>query len=374
MKSNLLMDKMNTIQEEYKELLIALLPKLKSNSAPEALDEISVFWARNAEVVQLYLNAWFPGENSYVFTAITYLDYDNKEHLPFLLLGDQHILDDPLGRYVEMAKVSCDRESVGFINKQIVINAVDNVKILENLSEDILILPLRQLNQSIDNKVLINAGEQAFISLFNEINSIREYFSKCITIDDIVRYARKDIGTIIRFSEDDDSSLSFPERFKIAVSNTDKIVDSNNSDSHNFFFLVYGFIQQAIDVIASCINYGCIPFVRYPVANYYINMLAKNFESITDVVTLCYKMNIAFYVYWLCDKDRLSIVDLKTFLKVKNEYDFTSKLFGSFEESKNCLTKEIVVSTIKDNLEALYYELEKTNHYINIGTLKERKK
>lgn len=80
------------------------------------------------------------------------------------------------------------------------------------------------------------------------------------------------------------------------------------------------------------------------------------------------------YVYWLCDKDRPSIVDLKTFLKVKNEYDFTSKLFGSFEESKNCLTKEIVVSTIKDNLEAFYYELEKTNHYINIGTLKERKK
>ena len=40
----------------------------------------------------------------------------------------------------------------------------------------------------------------------------------------------------------------------------------------------------------------------------------------------------------------------------------------------NLMLKEYKVMLLKDNLEALYYELEKTNHYINIGTLKERKK
>ena len=102
MKSNLLLNKMHLIQAEYKELLTALLPKLKSRYVPEALDEINLFWLRNIEDVQLYLRAWFPGENSYIFTAATYMDYDDKEYLPFLLMGDKHILDDPLSRYAEI--------------------------------------------------------------------------------------------------------------------------------------------------------------------------------------------------------------------------------------------------------------------------------
>ena len=91
MKSNLLLNKIHLIQTEYKELLTALLPKLKSSHAPEALDEINLFWLRHIEEVQLYLKAWFPGENSYVFTAATYMDYSDKEHLPFLLMGDKHL-------------------------------------------------------------------------------------------------------------------------------------------------------------------------------------------------------------------------------------------------------------------------------------------
>lgn len=68
MKSNLLLDKIHLIQTEYKELLSALLPKLKSSHSPEALDEINLFWLRHIEEIQLYLKAWFPGENSYCNT------------------------------------------------------------------------------------------------------------------------------------------------------------------------------------------------------------------------------------------------------------------------------------------------------------------
>ena len=53
----------------------------KLHHTPEALDEINLFWFRHIEEVQLYLRLWFPGEDSYVFTASTYLDYDDNEHL-----------------------------------------------------------------------------------------------------------------------------------------------------------------------------------------------------------------------------------------------------------------------------------------------------
>lgn len=102
MKSNLLLNKIQLIQSEYKTLLAALLPKLKSHHAPEALDEINLFWLRHIEEVQLYLKSWFPGKDSYVFTAAAYMDFDDNEHLPFLIIGEKHVLDDPLIRYSTM--------------------------------------------------------------------------------------------------------------------------------------------------------------------------------------------------------------------------------------------------------------------------------
>ena len=181
-----------------------MLPKLKSRHVPEALDEINLFWLRNIEEVQLYLRAWFPGENSYVFTAATYMDYDDKEYLPFLLMGDKHILDDPLSRYAEIQSKMLKGKDAEFLYKQIGVTAEDNLKLLENVGEKILILPLRILNQSNDYNSFYKVGEQAFVSLFNGINSVSDYFSKCESIDDIMQYARGDIGRLVMFSEDDD--------------------------------------------------------------------------------------------------------------------------------------------------------------------------
>ena len=90
------------IQIEYKELLSKLSPKLKSGQVPEALDELNLFWLRHIDEVQLYLKYWLYGEDCYIFTAATFMDFNDNEHLPFLLMGEKHILDDPLGRYSEL--------------------------------------------------------------------------------------------------------------------------------------------------------------------------------------------------------------------------------------------------------------------------------
>ena len=90
------------IQDSYAKLLSVLIPELESGRVPEALDEINLFWIRNIDVVQLYLKAMFSGNESYVFTAATFMDFDDKEHLPFLMIGEKHILDDPLNRYSEI--------------------------------------------------------------------------------------------------------------------------------------------------------------------------------------------------------------------------------------------------------------------------------
>ena len=375
MKSNLLLNKIHLIQIEYKELLAALVPKLKSSHAPEALDEINLFWLRHIEEIQLYLRAWFPGENSYVFTAATYMDYDDKEHLPFLLMGDKHVLDDPLSKYAEMRSKMSEGKDAEFLYKQIGVTAEDNLKLLENVHEEILILPLRLLNQSNVHNSLYKVGEQAFVSLFNGINSLSDYFSKCDSIDDIIQYARGDIGRLVMFSEDDDASLPFKERFKAALAETQYMVDVNKPDSDNFFMLVFGCIQQAIDVIVSCVEYGCIPYIRYPVSLHYISLLSESMLNIEHVITLRFKMSVAFVVYQLCDKNRLATVCFEEFLKKKQEYDFNAKLFRVLAEhgvNEKSFLGNTITKFVIDELEAFYSILsgaEDKDLRLNLGPI-----
>ena len=354
MKSNLLLNKIQLIQTEYKELLLALLPKLKSCNFPEALDEINLFWRRHINEIQLYLKTWFPGENSYVFTAVTYMDFEDNEHLPFLLMGDKHILDDSLNKYSEIrSKISAGKDAE-FLCKQIGITAEDNLKILENLPGKILILPLRLLNQSNEYNSLFEVGEKFFVNLFNGINSLNDYFDKCSSVDDIMRFSREDIGELVLFTEDDDKTLPFEERFKIALENTQYMVDPTKLDSYNFFILVFGSIQQAIDIVASCMEYGCIPFIRYPVALHYVYLLLECIADIDYVKTIRFKMSIAFFVYKLFDKEKFSSVNLKDFINKKSLYNFNEKLFSALKthdiDDDNFMfdsTREIVISELE---------------------------
>ena len=357
MKSNLLLNKIHLIQTEYKELLAALLPKLKSSHSPEALDEINLFWLRHIEEIQLYLKAWFPGENSYVFTAATFMDFEDNEHLPFLLMGDKHILDDPLSKYSEMRSKMSDGKDAEFLYEQIGVTAEDNLKLLENVHGEILILPLRLLNQSNYHNSLYRVGEQAFVNLFNGIDDLNDYFAKCNSIDDIIRFAREDIGRLVMFSEDDNMMLPFEERFRVALAGTQYMVDRAKPDSYNFFMLVFGCIQQAIDVIVSCIEYVCIPYIRYPVSLHYISLLSESMLDIEHIVKLRFKMSVAFVVYQLCDKSRLASIRLDVFLKKNQTYNFNEQLFHTLTENdvnENNFLGHTITQLVIDELEAFY--------------------
>ena len=235
--------------------------------------------------------------------------------------------------------------------------AEDNLKLLENVHGEILILPLRLLNQSNGYHSLYSVGGQAFISLFNGIDNLNDYFAKCNSIDDIIRFAREDIGRLVMFSEDDNVMLPFGERFRGALSGTKYMVDRAKPDSYNFFILVFGCIQQAIDVIVSCIEYGCIPYIRYPVSLHYISLLSESMLDIEHIVKLRFKMSVAFVVYQLCDKGRLARVSLEEFLKQIQAYNFNEKLFRVLAEhdiNENSFLGHTITQLVIDELEAFY--------------------
>lgn len=358
MNSNLLMNKIYSIQNQYKDLLSSLLPNLKSSTLLQALDEINLFWFRNIRLIQLYLKNIFPSQESYVFTASTFMDFDESEHIPFLLIGSQHVLDDPLSKFAELYNTMPDGKDKECLYEQIKLTAEDNIKILENLNLRILILPLDLLSQSDIHDTSVKSSENFFISLFDGIETIDDYFTKCNSIDDIEKYSIENILNKIMLTDKDNMSLPFKQRFKLAVSNSKFVINSEQSDAYNFFMNVFSYLQQAIHIVVSCIEYGCIPYIRSLVAVNYVLMVANHLANNYDhVKILMYKMCVGFAVHKSCDKEQFDKISVDEFLKETQTYDFNRRLFDKLESqgvTPDTFLQHSIGQIVNDQLQELY--------------------
>ena len=352
------MNKIYSIQNQYKDLLSSLLPNLKSPTLLQALDEINLFWFRNISSIQLYLKNIFPSQESYVFTASTFMDFDDSEHIPFLLIGNQHILDDPLSKFAELYNTMPEGKDKECLYEQIKLTAEDNIKILENLNLRILILPLDLLSQSDIHDTMVKSSESFFISLFDGLETIDDYFAKCNSIDDIEKYSNVNILNKIMLTDDDDMSLPFGQRFKLAVSNSKFVINSERSDAFNFFINVFSYLQQAIHIVVLCIEYGCIPYIRSLVSVNYVLMVANHLANNFDQVRiLMYKMCVGFALHKSCDKEQFDKISVDEFLRKTQEYDFNRRLFDKLESqgvNSDTFLQHSMGQIVNEQLQNLY--------------------
>jgi len=348
------------LQSKYRELLIKLIPYMESDVAPIALDEIVVFWNENLDLIRIFLNSYVAQTESFVFTASTYMDIEDKENYPFMLLGGMHIMDDPLGKYCEICKKMRQDQVTGGFLEQIILTAKDNIKIIEQCKEEIIVLPIRLFNQNSEDPRVFQIGEKAFVNLFKDISSIKEYFEKCNTFKDIVLHAREDIGNIILFDEYDNKDMPLEDRFKQSIPNIPHLIEGKFSEGELFFQMVFGSIQQAVDVIFSCIEYRVIPLIRYSVVFNYFLLLIDNFQDIEMGVQIRYKACIANLVYRVCDKDRLSHKGFKRFVDVIKEERFWEEMLAELEttvNSKELFNVSTLMPIIEKRLNDLYEKI-----------------
>lgn len=360
MKNNLLLEKIIVLQSKYRELLIKLIPYMESDLTPIALDEIVVFWDKNLYLIRLFLYSYVAQTESYVFTASTYMDIEDKENYPFMLLGGMHIMDDPLGKYCEICKKMSEEQVTGAFLEQIILTAKDNIKIIEQCRDEIIVLPLRLFNQHLEDSPVFQIGEKAFVSLFKDISSIKEYFEKCNTFQDIILHAREDIGNIVLFDEDDNKDMLLEDRFKRSIPNILQLIEDKFSEGELFFQMVFGNIQQAVDVILSCIEYRVIPLIRYPVVFNYFLLLIDNFQDFEMGVQIRYKAYIANLVYRICDKDRLSCKGFKQFVDVIKTEKFWEEMLTELEttiDSKEQFNVSTLMPIIAKRLNNLYEKI-----------------
>ena len=331
--NNLLLEKICSIQTEYKILLEKIVDKISVDEISNSiLDEISIFWTTNQEIVDLYLRNLYSSQDVYAFTSATFLDLDLLEHYPFMLLGDVHILDDQVSIYANVVSNEGDPDFLHRFKKQIINSVTNNIQILSKYGNHILILPVRSISR--DHQILIRKNAtNAFLHLFkNKPKSIEEYSATYKTIDDICDGLHDELDKSLILSDADDPSKDFRERLELALQDNLLSMRGIRSDGCKFFTVVYGFICQALDVIFSCATYNFVPYLRFGVAYHYVLLLSSNFSEMKEIMQIIFKCCLARSIYIQFDNTHIQDVDFEEFCAVVKESNFYSDLMSAFPD------------------------------------------
>lgn len=356
-----MMNKIHLIQNDYRDLLKSLLSGMNRDNVLEALDEINIFWIRHIKEVELYLIYWFSGADSYVFTAATMINYKAKEHLPFLLIGEKHVFDDPLTTYTEILSEIPEGKYADFWYRQIRKTAEDNLMLLENIKEKIVILPLREFMPLDKNTELFELGDLAFLNLFEGIDSVKDFLQKCDSMEDVVRYFRNGLNDIIVFSENDNFTLPVAERFKLALNDIQYMINTDGSEAYVFYKIITSYLMQALDIINSCMLFNCVPYIRNKLTFHYILLLLDIMSKDDKLLLFRYKSYIAFVVCRLCDTEKFSSICLDKFIEKKNETNFYRNLLKDLESkgiNETNFSGYMIEPIVISHLEKFYQELE----------------
>lgn len=333
-------------QIEYLDLLKKMMPMLYDEKyVVVALDEISLFWRKKKTVIDMYLQYIVKERNTVFYTAATYFDVKNGEQYPFLLMGDEHIFDDPLGRYCEICHNFGDAPKV--LSEKVSVCAKDNIDIIEKCEGLILVLPLRFMGNKMDEEEFLKIGEKAFLDFFNGIPDLNTYFSVCNTIDDVIRYFKDEYKDAVYLYEGDNVRIEFRTRIESAIKKIKTNMGEGYSQGQYFYFSIFGPLQQAIDILFVASAYNAVPLIRYSVALHNVFLLLPVFfgDDNDDIKAKIYVLNS---LYKMFDQELYVDKSLSEFYERVKKFSFEDKALSCFKADNLKRTLEELHLLVED--------------------------
>lgn len=363
MKMNCLQAEIQKLQNDYLNLLKKIFDKLSSDDFPMIIDEINLFWYSRRNIFGLIMTNQSPNEDIFICTGGSYLDIYDYKHFPFLTLGDKHIIDDPLSHFSKSISSVPNSDFKEALKEQIIKTAEINIKIIENYSENISILPVRLLNHS-DMEMIAKGAEKLFMGLFKTpCASTSEYLQKYKTIEDVANDLLEYTHKMIVFEEyEEDADLC--KRFYNFKSKGMLPFDYNFNDAAIFHTIIIGYFMQALDILFMCTLYDLIPYIQGGIPFNYINLIiGSNLPpEVLDISDIAFKMRGAFLVNRLFDISKMEKIEIPEYKKILEEINFSDNLF---EKVKSTYLDTETIS-IKDYANIVEEELNNLYNYIEL--------
>lgn len=354
-----LQEKAVSLQNDYCYILKEAVSKFSTEDFPMIVDEINLFWFANRDLVRLILNNISVDYDCYTFMGATFLDVDDLEHYPFVLLGRVHVVDDPLYKYTGIISSIHNQYFVEQLREQMLLSIKDNIKILENYSDTIYILPVTLMADT-DTDLLKKAAEQAFFSMFKD-NSItlKRYCNEFINIEDVNKVLRDGVSETLIFS-DDDNGEDLCSRFRNYIAQVHPFSDEIN-EAMIFFYIVNGFFLQAFEILLRCAEYQMIPYLRYEVTFRYTILLGTNFANSMEMQMILFKSICTHLLYRVFDKNKIKDIDFKYFIDNINKVNFNDNLFEALNKNGVNIRKpsfKKIMDVMKNELQRIFISID----------------
>lgn len=328
---DILKEQIDKLQEEYLAILKMASERINEDTYHAVVDEILVFWKKHKRVALSIATHYITPMRTLVFTGVTFMDIDDLEHYPFLAIGEKHILDDPLCRYLEVVDKITDKEAAQGFYEQALLTIKDNIKVIEQCHPHIIILPLRYLYGN-DEEVISKGAMNAFLSMFNDNVKTLSDYRQLKTIDEIHDSLLPGIAENIVFDSGEDKSMSLIERFNAYLSNAKHVQHLKRDINQLFFMAVIGYLAQALNILFMCCSCQCIPYIRYEVAFKYLIKISSNFEEVPEIQEMVFKSSVAHVLYNSFDKNQYEKIDFNSFMVLGDKNKSKSKVFDVLEK------------------------------------------
>ncbi|MFA9397407.1 MAG: hypothetical protein ACERKV_03960 [Clostridiaceae bacterium] len=354
-----LKEKIISLQNDYCYILKETVSNFSTEDFPMIEDEINLFWFANRDLVKLILKNISSDYDCYILTGASFLDIDDLEHYPFVVLGRVHVVDDPLYKYAGIISSIHNQNFAEQLREQMLLSIKDNIKILENYSDIIYILPVTLMSDN-DTDLLKKAAEQAFFSMFKD-NSItlRKYCNEFINIEDVKKALRDGVGETLIFS-DDNNGDDLCSRFRRHIAQGHPFNDQTN-EAMLFFYTINGFFLQAFGILRRCEEYQMIPYLRYKVIFQYTILLGNNFANSMEMQMILFKSICTHLLYTVFDKNKIKNIDFEYFINNLNKMNFNDNLFGALNKAEVNLSKpsfEKIMDIMKDELKRVFVSMD----------------
>ncbi|MDF2534694.1 MAG: hypothetical protein K0R18_851 [Bacillales bacterium] len=346
------------LQLEYKTILENAQKNIFTTETGLIIDEINVFWYSKNQLVNLIME-YIPKKNqTYVYTAAANFDFEEKGHYQFVALGNVHIFDDPLCTYAKIFDKSYNKIFEKRMKEVIKKSITENLNVINLLGYKVIILPLRFLLEEQIGEVT-RLAHDAFLGLFKvRPKNIEEYFASNKSIEEIENDLLDVIKKNILFTSNEDATLPFRERFEKYKAEKVLPINDLSNDSIVFYYGTFTYLAQIIDILATCIPFKVVPFLRFEVTFSYLLLLLPNFRS-QDTDELFFRSIISHYLFKYCNFEKAHALDFNKYCELVQKYRFEEKILIDLEESGCSLDRakpDIVINILNNHIDLMLSE------------------
>lgn len=307
------MEELIKIQNEYIYLLELGLTEWDEEYFVEFIEELNLFWKRNENVLNTIYEHEFPNLETIFLTAVTKIDLEYLQHYSMKVSGKICLIDDPLISYLNLLDKDLPPKMREKFSNVIQENIRESIELYKTASNDFFILPLRTV---VPIEIVTKAAKQFFISLFEGISSIEDYFEKINTFEDIESYLKEPVKDWILFGWDDEvRANSLKERFTNFV-NTEFMGNKEAPIGEIFFFSQIGYLSQGMNILFTMSTTNFVPYIRGNVPFRYLTVLytSLKYNLNLDLDQQIIRTTISYFFERIFDFEKLNNISYEEFL------------------------------------------------------------